>query len=106
MKLGQQRKFNNKDNLNRMLNMRIIGFSTFTLAFIFGIDRTDLCHYFKRYLIEQPDEVYDIKRIISEVLPKQEDKWIIKGGEKINKGKSYEEYLAYSHRKEREKVYS
>jgi hypothetical protein len=103
----QKTIFKDRNKLDQLINLRIIGFSTETLACLFNVERTDLTYHFKKYKIEQPEVVYNIQRIVKEIIPKEENKWRIENGKRINLGKSYDDYLKdYSHRKEKEKAYN
>ncbi len=99
MLVGNHKTFvRDKSKLYNLLNLRIVGFSTTTLANLFNVSRRAVYFHLKRYFIEEPTEVYDIQRIIKPLLPQPpEDKWYEVDGERFNKGKSYDEYVRYSH---------
>lgn len=88
-----------------MLNLRRNGYALTTLSIMYNCDISSIRYQCDKYDIEPLDDVYTLERIISQVLPKQEEpQYKTVGGEKINLGKSYKEYLAgvtdiYPHRK-------
>lgn len=95
-----------KDNLIEMLNLRKSGWTFVALSQLYDCDRTTLRYQCRKYQvfpikklhIKNSSEVFDPKRIalhiIHELYPTVQTNWTIIQGEKINKGKSYAEYLA------------
>ncbi len=89
-----------------MLALRVEGWSFTSLAFLYGCDRTSIETQCKKYGAEPIGRVYTIERIVVYVLrPKIETKWKLVDGERINKGKMYEDYLnQYPHRKNKKQA--
>ncbi len=98
--------FDDKNKINKLVNLRLSGYSLVSLSYLFGVHYTDLIYQFRKYNIKLENtrntegrEVYDIPRITSGLIPRlPEDRWFIIDGEKFNRGKSYAEYLADSKR--------
>lgn len=95
-------------DINRLVNLRIAGFSLVSLSCLHdvGVHYTDLIYQFRKYNIKMENarnyknrEIYDIPRIINHLMPPSDDGlWAVIDGERINRGRSYSEYLALSHR--------
>lgn len=93
------------ENLLEMLRLRREGWTFMALAELYHCDRTTLRYQCRKYMIfplknvniKNSNEVFDPKRIaqkiIIEIMPKAESKWIIIDGEKINTGRSYSDYF-------------
>ncbi len=99
MKKGNKKIFLNKPRLYQMLNLRRNGLALTSLAVIYNCDRTSVAYHCKEYQIAPIDEeVYDLERIISQILPKApQPTFKIVNGERINLGKTYKEYLVHAH---------
>lgn len=113
MEQGNKKVFNDKEKLYRMVNLRINGFATNSLAVIFNVDRDSIEKQLEKYRIKpktNPDpwypkrkEVFNIERIVLQALPKPEySQWYIVDGQRFNKGKNYVDYIKdsvkYPHR--------
>lgn len=98
--------FSDKDKLIEMLALRRSGWTFESLAELYSCDRSSLRYQCRKYQIfphktrfhfnPHSLEVFDPKRIITSVLIEVypiDTQWTIIDGEKINKGKSYAEYL-------------
>lgn len=99
--------FVNKDKLLEMLSLRKAGWTFVSLAELYNCDRTSLRYQCRKYQVFPQKtkfnfnphllEVFDPKRIITQIIveihPPEKSDWIEINGEKINKGKSYSEYL-------------
>lgn len=97
------RIFKNKDVLYQMLQLRRAGLTLEALAEIFDCDFSTIYHHCTQYNIH-PDRTLWItpnligkmssKHILYIEIPNIKNVWYIDSiGERINKGKSYEEYL-------------
>ena len=96
-KKGKRIKDNN--GINKLINLRISGFSEASLAYLFGADRTAVIYHFKKYGIGRPEVTYDIPRIVSSLIPpSRESIWLEIDGERINQGMSYKDYVQQSKR--------
>ena len=99
--------FDDKNKINKLVNLRLSGYSLVSLSYLFGVHYTDLIYQFRKYNIKfentrntEGREIYDIPRIVSRLIPPdKEDVWMIIDGEKINRGRSYADYLKLSHRR-------
>lgn len=92
--------------LLEILNLRRQGWSFVSLAELYDCDRTSLRYQCRKYqvfpkktmFIKNSNEVFNFKRIVHQVVaelyPQEVSNWIIVDGEKVNKGKSYADYLA------------
>lgn len=97
MRKNDKKVFLNKEKLTEMLNLRINGYAIRSLATKYGVDTSSIRYQCDKYLINPMDEeVYDVGRIVSQVLPQPRQTYKIVSGEKINLGKSYTEYLEAS----------
>jgi hypothetical protein len=97
MRTGDKKLFLDKDRLYKMINLRMNGYAYTTLAGIFHCDISSVRHQCKKYEIQPVEPIYSLERIVSDILEETEPneiEWEIMYGEKISKGKTYEEYLA------------
>lgn len=96
MKTGNKKRFLDKNRLEDMFKLRRRGLSVYSLASIFSCDVSTIRYHLRKYCIDHPDEIYPIQRLVAKGLPAQidDDKYKIVNGERINKGKTYKEYLA------------
>lgn len=79
-----------------MVNLRRNGISFVTLSHHFNCHFTSIIDQCRKYhIVPLTDQVFGIETIVSQLLPKQnpEDRWRVIEGERINRGKSYAEYL-------------
>lgn len=97
--------FKDRNSLNKLVNLRIFGFSRNSLAILFNVDKTALTYHFKKYGIamdnvrrNKQSEVYDVPRIVSHIVLIPPSVWVEIDGERINQGRSYAEYLTLSPR--------
>lgn len=96
-----QKDILSRKDIDLILNLRWEGISERNISDLFGIDRTTVRYYCKKHGIvayrslnlSTPHGRPSLHSLISEML-KKERKWVIIDGEKINRGKSYKEYLA------------
>lgn len=97
-KNGKKTTFKDKNKLNKLINLRIFGFSEVSLALLteFNVDRTALIYHFKKYGIGRPQDTYDIPRMVSKMIPPSfKDVWVEIDGERVNTGRTYKEYLSH-----------
>ncbi len=95
----------NPQQLLAILDLRRQGFSLDFIAELYNCDRTTLRYHCRKYqifpertiFIKNSPEVFNPKRIANEIIikliPKNESNWTIIGGERVNLGKSYADYL-------------
>jgi hypothetical protein len=100
--------FQEPTKLFEMLDLRRAGFSFNFLADLYGCDRTSLRYQCRKYQVfpfktvfirnDKSSEIFNpnrmVKKIITEINPRETSQWIIIGGEKVNAGKSYADYLS------------
>lgn len=77
-----------RKNIDFLLNLRLIGWSYTSLSSFFGIDKKGIKYQCERYGI-----FHDGRGIQIPNLKEKETRWSYSDGEKINKGKSYSEYI-------------
>lgn len=94
--------------LFEILNLRLAGWTFVAISELYNCDRTSLRYQCRKYqifplkkiYIKNSNEVFDPKRIssfiLSQIYPQPVSHWTIIEGEKINVGKSYAEYVAFS----------
>jgi len=95
---GDNKIFNDKKRLYGLVELRRAGWSISTLSILFNCDRTSIRLQCDKYgIIPWSRENYPIKNIIIPIIrplaDKNEDKWVLIDGERINQGKSYKDYL-------------
>ncbi len=86
-----------------MTNLRRQGFSVNYLSSVFHCDKKAIRHQLKKYGVQRWEPVVSpyegtklcIKEGLKNLLA-EENKWEIKDGERVNKGRSYAEYLKVS----------
>ena len=66
---GNHKIFCNKAKLSQLLNLRNNGLSLTSLATIYGVDNMSIHHQLKKYQVEKPAEVYDIHRLLKNIIP-------------------------------------
>ena len=97
MRQGDSKIFEmNKENLYRALNLRRIGWSFSSIATHYGCDRTTVENQCAKYGIVpgDVDVVYSIETIIRDTMPEPPgSQWVVIGGERINRGRSYKDYF-------------
>lgn len=83
-----------------MLNLRLQGFSMDSLSLVFGCDKKAIRYQLKKYGTIPWEPVvnpFDAnKKLMEDKLKgkiEEDSRWKIVDGEKINRGKSYAEYL-------------
>lgn len=95
------------ETLLEIMELRRMGFSLDFLADLYNCDRTSLRYQCRKYQIfpiktvfirnDKSKEIYNPKRIAQEIIikvkPEDEQQWTIIGGERVNLGKSYADYL-------------
>lgn len=86
---GQKTIFKDNKKLVQMLNLRRCGYSTTFLAAIYGCDHTSILFQCNKFNVEPMNDVYSLEQILRQILPT----FKYQGGERINVGKSYAEYL-------------
>lgn len=96
----------NPQQLLEILELRRQGFSLDFLAELHNYDRTSLRYQCRKYqvfptktiFIKNSPEIFNPPRIAHQIIielnPIQPSKWVIIDGEKINRGKSYADYLS------------
>lgn len=98
MRHPYQTPFADRNNLNIMLNLRLNGYSIRTLSLLFHCDKDSIEHHTIRYGIEpMTDTIFSLTSLLRSLLlitPQELNRWHYIRGEKINRGKTYAEYLA------------
>ncbi len=84
--------FSDKGVLNLMLSLRGQGWSYDALGFLFGCDPTAIIYQCQRYGIDPEEDIIGLQEVIKQLVD-EADKWYYVDGQKINKGKSYKDYL-------------
>ena len=69
MQKGNRKIFCDKNKLSTLLNLRQNGLSLTSLATIYGVDNMSIHHQLKKYQVEKPAEVYDIHRLLKQIIP-------------------------------------
>lgn len=99
--------FSDPSKLLEMLNLRRAGWTFVSLSEYYNCDRTSLRYQCRKYQIFPHKtvftfdphhlEVFDPKRITRTILltiyPKEDEKWTLIDGERVNLGRSYTDYL-------------
>lgn len=95
MKRGDTKVFENRQNLYCALNLRRVGWSFSSIAFLYGCDRTTVENQCQKYAIEpQSESIYSIESIAARAMPPPpSNRWIVIDGERINRGRSYRDYF-------------
>lgn len=91
--------FYSKPLLYQMLNLRRIGLSAYSLAALYKVDRKAIEKQCNKYgVFPQTIEIFNIERITSDMIKNQPvievRLWDIIDGEKICRGRSYEDYFS------------
>ena len=69
MKLHDKKIFCDKSKLASLLNLRNNGLSLTSLATLYGVDNMSIHHQLKKFNVQQPAEVYDINRLLKNIIP-------------------------------------
>lgn len=99
MREGDIKLFASKPLLYQVVNLRLNGYATKSMAILFHCHRSSIESQLERYGVVYKGVVFTIERITSDVLFRivpPEPKWREVDGEKISQGKSYKEYLKES----------
>lgn len=100
MKLGNKKIFNDQNKLNMMLNLRMMGYSEGLLAFLFHCDEDSIKRLCKKYFIVPGKArismffIFSILKTLPVTPQEDNDRWATIDGERINRGKTYADYLA------------
>jgi len=101
MRKGDKKTFLNKPLLYEAINLRRVGYTLSILAHIFKVDKSSLRYWFKKYQIKPYEDVYGLERIAKQIIPPvPRETYKIVNNEKINLGKSYQEYQQDNRRRE------
>lgn len=94
MKKGDVKLFKDAKLLCDMLALRSMGWSTTSLAMLYACDRKAIEKQCKKYGAKPQETIYTVERITMYIIrPLVNNKWKMMGDVRINKGKSYAEYL-------------
>jgi len=94
MRLHDKKLFADKEKLGFMLYLRYQGLALTTLAAFFGCDISSIRFQCDKFHVKPHGDVYTFERIINQILPNiKPASYKLINGEKINIGKSYEEYI-------------
>lgn len=99
MRKGDKTLFKDKQMLCNMLNLRVAGWATTSLALLYSCDRSSIEFQCNKFGAKPGGEVFTLERIIRDILtPSERDsQWrITNNGERINLGRSYKDYLRLS----------
>lgn len=99
MRLGDKRIFNDHQLLYRVVNLRLNGYASTSLAIIFNCHRSSIESQLSKYAIRPVGPVFTIERIASDALHHlvaPEPRWINVEGQNVSMGKSYKDYLRES----------
>ena len=99
MRQGDTKLFSDRDRLCQLVNLRLNGYASTSLAIIFNCHRSSVESQLQRYGILPLDTIYTIERIAANVLyhlVPPEPKWEEVDGARFSKGKSYADYLKES----------
>ena len=66
---GGKKIFVDRSKLSQLLNLRNNGLSLTSLATLFSVDNMTIHHQLKKYQVEKPTEVYDIHRLLKNIIP-------------------------------------
>jgi len=66
---GGKKIFVDRAKLSQLLNLRQNGLSLTSLATIYGVDNMTIFHQVHKYKLEKPAEVYDIHRLLKNIIP-------------------------------------
>ena len=69
MRKNDKKIFCDKSKLSQLLNLRQNGLSLTSLATIYGVDNMTIFHQVHKYKLEKPAEVYDIHRLLKNIIP-------------------------------------
>ena len=69
MRKNDKKIFCDKSKLTSLLNLRNNGLSLTSLATLFSVDNMSIHHQLKKYQVEKPTEVYDIHRLLKNIIP-------------------------------------
>ena len=69
MRKNDKKIFCDKSKLTSLLNLRKNGLSLTSLATIYGVDNMTVFHQVHKYKLEKPAEVYDIHRLLKNIIP-------------------------------------
>lgn len=101
--------FRDNNKLLEMLVLRRQGWTFYALAELYHCDRTSLRYQCRKYQIfpiktiqirnDKSKEIFDPRRIATQIIielkpQEEESQWTIIDGEKINRGKSYADYIS------------
>lgn len=90
------RPFSDRDLLIEAVNLRINGWALSSLALLYTVDKSSLRGQFKKYRVRPKTDVYIVERIVMKPISQQAfemNKWKIVDGEKVSRGKTYEDYM-------------
>lgn len=95
MKQGNVKRFLDKERLEQMIKLRRKGYAIKSLALMFDVDTSTIRFHLHKYYITNPEEVFNIQRIVEKILPEPLFKahWEVRDGVRYNLGMSYKEYL-------------
>lgn len=102
MNTGGQKIFLDKKKLSQLIQLRKNGVSEGSLALMFGCAKSSIITQLQKHHVKKPSKVFSAQLNTRWVLkdlrekgeiPVQEDKYFDMGGRRINRGKSYAEYL-------------
>jgi hypothetical protein len=66
---GGKKIFVDRAKLSQLLNLRQNGLSLTSLATLYSVDTMSISHQLKKYQVEKPAEVYDIHRLLKNIIP-------------------------------------
>lgn len=96
MKPGGRKVFDDRQALYVAINLRRIGWSSASIALIFGCDRTSVEHQMRKFgIIPETEVVYSIEKLLAQMVPEPpRSRWFLVNGERVNAGRSYKDYFA------------
>ena len=96
MRLGDTRVFSSKPLISLLVNLRFAGYSVTSLGILFNCHHSSVEYQLDRYGVSPVGPVYTLERIASDTLfhlVPPEPLWEEVEGERISRGKTYEEYM-------------
>ncbi len=98
MNKGGKKIFADKNKLFIALNLRRCGFCLLSIAKMMGCDKKSVRGQCKKYGIKPLDNPFPFWELVKGIIPHfNKGKWDVVKGEKINRGKTYAEYLSETH---------